>query len=100
MTTLQTIKEEPELSIIDDPYVPKLCLWQIDSVHTSIERIEETVQDSTMERIMKATVSVEKEKLIVNVHSTTKEIDAEKQIVDRKVVSSIIVPFVVKRSKN
>lgn len=41
------IKEEPELCIMDDPYVSKLCSWQINSVHCSTEPVEETVQNST-----------------------------------------------------
>lgn len=67
MATLKNmIKEEPELCIMDDPYVSKLCSWQINSVHCSTEPIEETVQNS------KTDVPGEKETLNVNIDSVTK----------------------------
>lgn len=64
MATLKMIKEEPELCIIDDPYVSKFCLIQINSVCGSIEPIEETEQANN-------TVPV-KEQLNVNIDSRTK----------------------------
>ncbi len=55
------IKVEPELCIIDDPYVSKLFLCEINSTHSSFELVED-----------RRTISVPEEKKKSNVNSTAK----------------------------
>lgn len=62
MTTLKMIKVEPELCIIDDPYVSNIYLCQISSTQSNIfEQIESTIPASS-------TVPASAEKRILNVN--------------------------------